>query len=71
MEKATQNGQTVSANIKTKYVGVTADGKWVSSKGNEPEDALREPGNYVEKIYTSWWQLCSGTNRQMLYSKKS
>ena len=50
--KATQNGQTVSANIKTKYVGVTADGKWVSSKGNEPEDALREPGNYVEKIYT-------------------
>ena len=46
--KATQNGQTVSANIKTKYVGVTADGKWVSSK----EDALREPGNYVEKIYT-------------------
>lgn len=45
--KATQNGQTVSANIKTKYVGVTADGKWVSSK----EDALREPGNYVEKIY--------------------
>lgn len=44
--KATQNGQTVSANIKTKYVGVTADGKWVSSK----EDALREPGNYVEKI---------------------
>lgn len=50
--KATQNGQTVSANIKTKYVGVTADGKWVSSKGNEPKDALREPGNYVEKIYT-------------------
>ena len=50
--KATQNGQTVSATIKTKYVGVTADGKWVSSKGNEPEDALREPGNYVEKIYT-------------------
>ena len=50
--KATQNGQTVSANIKTKYVGVTADGKWVSSKGNEPEDALREPGNYIEKIYT-------------------
>ena len=50
--KATQNGQIVSANIKTKYVGVTADGKWVSSKGNEPEDALREPGNYVEKIYT-------------------
>ena len=50
--RATQNGQTVSANIKTKYVGVTADGKWVSSKGNEPEDALREPGNYVEKIYT-------------------
>lgn len=50
--KATQNGQTVSANIKTKYVGVTADGKWVSSKGNEPEDALREPGNYVEKIDT-------------------
>ena len=50
--KATQNGQTVSANIKTKYVGVTAYGKWVSSKGNEPEDALREPGNYVEKIYT-------------------
>ena len=50
--KATQNGQTVSANIKTKYVGVTADGKWVSSKGNELEDALREPGNYVEKIYT-------------------
>ena len=50
--KATQNGQTVSANIKTKYVGVTAEGKWVSSKGNEPEDALREPGNYVEKIYT-------------------
>ena len=50
--KATQNGQTVSANIKTKYVGATADGKWVSSKGNEPEDALREPGNYVEKIYT-------------------
>ena len=50
--KATQNRQTVSANIKTKYVGVTADGKWVSSKGNEPEDALREPGNYVEKIYT-------------------
>lgn len=50
--KATQNGQTVSANIKIKYVGVTADGKWVSSKGNEPEDALREPGNYVEKIYT-------------------
>ena len=50
--KATQNGQTVSANIKTKYVGVTADGKWVSSKGNDPEDALREPGNYVEKIYT-------------------
>ena len=49
--KATQNGQTVSANIKTKYVGVTADGKWVSSKGNEPKDALREPGNYVEKIY--------------------
>lgn len=46
--KATQNGQTVSANIKTKYVGVTADGKWVSST----EDALREPGNYVEKIYT-------------------
>ena len=33
-------------------MGVTADGKWVSSKGNEPEDALREPGNYVEKIYT-------------------
>lgn len=50
--KATQNGQTVSANIKTKYVGVTADGKWVSSEGNEPKDALREPGNYVEKIYT-------------------
>ena len=50
--KATQNGQTVNANIKTKYVGVTADGKWVSSKGNEPKDALREPGNYVEKIYT-------------------
>lgn len=33
-------------------MGVTADGKWVSSKGNEPKDALREPGNYVEKIYT-------------------
>ena len=46
--RATQNGQVVSANVKTKYYGVTADRKWVSSK----EDALREPGNYVEKIYT-------------------
>ena len=44
--KAVQNGQTVTANVKAKYSGVTNTGE-VTVCSEEP---LREPGSYIETI---------------------
>lgn len=46
--KAVQNGQTVTANVKAKYSGVANTGEVITCS----EEPLREPGSYIETIYT-------------------